>query len=125
MTRLLLDTHVVLWQLGGDRDLSRAATEAIRSADVLYVSAVTFAEIGVKAALGKVRVPEALVDTVVGTGARLLPLEAEHGLAVAHLPMIHRDPFDRLLIAQARAEDLVIVTADRMIPGYDVLTIAA
>ncbi len=123
--RLLLDTHVVLWQLGGERPLSQAATDAVRDADALFVSAVSFAEIGVKVALGKLAVPDGLVDAVLGAGLRLLPLDAEHGLAVARLPLIHRDPFDRLLIAQARAEGLVLVTADARIPEYDVRTISA
>ncbi len=122
---LLLDTHVVLWQLSGERALATAATDAIRSAQALYVSAVSFAEIGVKAALGKLVVPDDLIDVVLASGARFLPLTAEHGLAVARLPMHHRDPFDRLLISQAQAEDLSLVTADARIATYALNTIPA
>lgn len=118
--RLLLDTHVVLWELSDSRRVSRAAAEAIEQATVLFFSVVSFAEIGVKSALGKLSVPGDLREHVLRSGLHVLGLEADHGLAVADLPMHHRDPFDRLLIAQARAERLTIVTADRRIADYDV-----
>lgn len=123
--RLLLDTHVILWTLGGDRALSGEATDAVRRADQLYVGAVTLAEIGVKCALGRLSVPQDLVRVVVESGMRLLPLQPDHGLAVAGLPLVHRNPFDRLLVAQAAAEGLTLVTADRRIRGYDVPTAPA
>ena len=118
--RLLLDTHVVLWELGGSRQLSANARDAIQEASELFFSVVSYAEIGVKASLGKLKVPDDFHEHVLRSGVRVLPLEADHGLAVAHLPMHHRDPFDRLLIAQARSERLTIVTADRRIAEYDV-----
>lgn len=120
--RLLLDTHVVLWHLGGLRRLGAGAERALLAAETVFVSAVTFAEIGVKAAVGKLTVPPDLVERVVDAGLRMLPLAPEHGLAVANLPPLHRDPFDRLLITQAIAEDLVLVTADVRIPAYAVAT---
>ena len=123
--RLLLDTHVVLWELGGSRTLSPAAREAIEQATVLLFSVVSFAEIGVKAAVGKLSVPADLRERVVSSGVQVLPLDADHGLAVGVLPPHHRDPFDRLLIAQARSERLTIVTADRRIAAYDVSLIDA
>ena len=118
--RLLLDTHVVLWQLSAVRSLGARARETIASAGELAFSVVSFAEIGVKAAVGKLAVPDDLYAHVVGTGVRILGLSAEHGLAVATLPLHHRDPFDRLLIAQARQEGLTLVTADTRIHAYDV-----
>jgi PIN domain nuclease of toxin-antitoxin system len=117
---LLLDTHVVLWQLEGSRTVSSAAQEAIERATDLLFSVVSFAEIGVKAAIGKLSVPHDLREHVLHSGVQVLQLGAEHGLAVADLPMHHRDPFDRLLVAQARAEHLTIITADRRIAAYDV-----
>lgn len=123
--RLLLDTHVVLWELGGSRRVSRAAQEAIEQATELLFSVVSFAEIGVKAAVGKLSVPPELREHVLRSGVRVLRLDADHGLAVADLPMHHRDPFDRLLVAQARSEQLTIVTADRRIAYYDVALIDA
>ena len=123
--RLLLDTHVVLWELGGSRAVGRAARDAIRRATELRVSVVSFAEIGVKVSVGKLVVPADLHDRVLSTGVRILGLSPDHGLAVADLPVHHRDPFDRLLIAQARAERLTVVTADRRFAAYDVPLIDA
>ncbi|MDN5790959.1 MAG: type II toxin-antitoxin system VapC family toxin [Micrococcales bacterium] len=123
--RLLLDTHVVLWELEGSRHVSPAAREAIEQATELLFSVVSFAEIGAKAAVGKLSVPGDLREQVQRSGVQILRLDAEHGLAVADLPMHHRDPFDRLLIAQARSERLTFVTADRRIAAYDVALVDA
>lgn len=123
--RLLLDTHVVLWELEGSRHVSQAAQEAIEQATELLFSVVSFAEIGVKAAIGKLSVPRDLHEHVLRSGLQILHLDADHGLAVADLPMHHRDPFDRLLIAQARLEQLTIITADPRIAHYDVALIDA
>ncbi len=123
--RLLLDTHVVLWQLSGHRSLSSRALEAVANADELLFSVVSFAEIGVKAAAGKLAIPSGLRQHVIDSGVQILPLDADHGLAVAHLPMHHRDPFDRLLVAQAQQERLTLVTADRRLLSYDVPLIDA
>ncbi len=117
--RLLLDTHVVLWQLSGARPLGARARETIAAATELMFSVVSFAEIGVKAAIGKLAVPDDLYAHVAGTGLRVLGLSPDHGLAVARLPLHHRDPFDRLLVAQARQEGLTLVTADTRIHAYD------
>jgi len=118
--RLLLDTHVVLWQLSGVRSLGARGQATIATAGELAFSVVSFAEIGVKAAIGKLAVPHDLDAHIIGTGIRILGLSAEHGLAVANLPLHHRDPFDRLLIAQARQEGFTLVTADTRIHAYDV-----
>jgi PIN domain nuclease of toxin-antitoxin system len=118
--RLLLDTHVMLWQLSGARSLGVRARELVAAATELAFSVVSFAEIGVKAAVGKLEVPDDLHAHVLETGVRVLGLSAEHGLAVASLPPHHRDPFDRLLIAQARQEGLTLVTADTRIHAYEV-----
>jgi PIN domain nuclease of toxin-antitoxin system len=121
--KLLLDTHVVLWQLSGVQRLGVRATETIASAAELAFSVVSFAEIGVKAAIGKLAVPDDLNAHVVGTGLRVLGLSPDHGLAVASLPLHHRDPFDRLLVAQAQQEGLTLVTADTRLHAYDVAVI--
>ncbi len=118
--RLLLDTHVVLWQLSGARTLGVRTQELIGAATELAFSVVSFAEIGVKAAVGKLEDPSDLHDHILATGVRVLGLSADHGLAVARLPLHHRDPFDRLLIAQARQDGLTLVTADERIHAYDV-----
>ena len=123
--RLLLDTHVVLWQLSGERELSQSAIAAIAAADDLLFSVVSFAEIGIKAAVGKLVVPPDLQAKITDAGVRSLALAAAHGLAVAQLPTHHRDPFDRLLIAQAMTEGLTLVTADANFAAYDVPVVAA
>jgi PIN domain nuclease of toxin-antitoxin system len=123
--RLLLDTHVVLWELQGRQTLGPRAQEAIERASELLFSVVSFAEIGVKAAIGKLVVPDDLHQHIVQSGLRILGLAPDHGLAVAGLPMHHRDPFDRLLISQARCEGLTMLTADARMADYDVALIDA
>jgi PIN domain nuclease of toxin-antitoxin system len=118
--RLLFDTHVVLWQLSGARRLGDHARDVVERASELVFSVVSFAEIGVKAAIGKLEVPGDVQAHVLGAGLRVLGLSPEHGLAVAHLPLHHRDPFDRLLVAQAQQEGLTLVTADERLRAYDV-----
>lgn len=123
--RLLLDTHVVLWQLSGDRDLAQSAVDAISDADDLLFSVVSFAEIGIKAAVGKLVVPPELQTKIAEAGVRSLGLTAAHGLAVAGLPTHHLDPFDRLLIAQALTDGLTLITADPNFAAYDIPVISA
>lgn len=122
--RLLLDTHVVLWQLSGERELSAPARDAIEAADDLLLSAVSFAEIGIKAAVGKLDVPDDLQGQVSDAGVRVLALSPAHGLHVSHLPVHHRDPFDRLIIAQAIMERLTVVTADTRFQAYGIRLLA-
>lgn len=123
--RLLLDTHVVLWQLSGERALSTAAREAIEAADDLLLSVVSFAEVGIKAAVGKVEVPEDLQARIADSGVRVLGLSPSHGLAVSSLPVHHRDPFDRLIIAQAMVERLTVVTSDTRFRAYGIRLVEA
>jgi PIN domain nuclease of toxin-antitoxin system len=123
--RLLLDTQIVLWQLEGSRTVRAQARAAIDRASELAFSVVSFAEIGVKAAIGKLTVPADFHDHVLRSGLKVIGLAPDHGLLVAQLPLHHRDPFDRLLIAQARSEGLTIVTADPRFADYDVSVIAA
>jgi PIN domain nuclease of toxin-antitoxin system len=123
--RLLLDTNILIWRQEGRLDRIGSATDALKAADELLVSVVSFIEIGVKAATGKLRLPAGLREQVLESGARILNLTPEHGMAIADLPLHHRDPFDRLLIAQARSEGLTIVTADPYFERYDVPLVRA
>jgi PIN domain nuclease of toxin-antitoxin system len=123
--RLLLDTHVVLWELAGARTVGPRAQEAIERASELMFSVVSFAEIGVKAAIGRLVVPADLDEHIMRSGLRILGLAPDHGLAVADLPLHHRDPFDRLLISQARCEGLTMLSTDARIADYDVPMIDA
>ena len=118
--RLLLDTHVVLWELAEGPTVGTAATASIADAEELRVSVVSFVEIGIKVGVGKLRVPDRLPELIREAGAELLALAPEHGLGIAELPLHHRDPFDRLLISQARFEGLTILTADRRFAAYHV-----
>jgi PIN domain nuclease of toxin-antitoxin system len=121
---LLLDTHVFLWlQTDPDRlGEQRATIEDERNA--LLLSAASSWEIAIKYELGKLPLPEApdryVPSRMRAIGAQGLPVEHSHALAVAALPPLHRDPFDRLLVAQARLLDLTILTADPSLIQYDV-----
>ena len=124
--RLLLDTHVLLWALESPSSLraeARAAIEHPRN-PVLVSTASTW-EMGIKIPLGKLRVPKDLVAQLREKRFTPLPVTVEHGLQVGELPLHHRDPFDRILVAQAQLEGLTIVTRDPRIARYDVQTIAA
>jgi len=121
--RLLLDTHVVLWQVFATRPFGSEAQAAIDAASELALSVVSFVEVGIKVAAGKLAVPDDFQTRVVRDGVRILGLSPEHGLALGRLPLHHRDPFDRLLVAQALHEDLTLVTADRAFAAYGVRTL--
>jgi PIN domain nuclease of toxin-antitoxin system len=121
---LLLDTHVLIWWDEGRR-LSREATHAIRSADTVFVSAVSAWEIAIKTALGRLRPQRTIADAVAQSGFCELPVGFEHATLLAKLPDRHKDPFDRMLIAQAQAEGLVLVTRDPQFEGYEVDLIEA
>lgn len=119
---LLLDTHVVLWALTDNARLSIAARDAIADGDnLVFVSAVSAWEITIKRSLGKLRAPDDLVDQLRAAHFDPLHLTVEHALAVGELPDLHRDPFDRMLVAQARVETLTIVTADPQVLRYEVV----
>jgi PIN domain nuclease of toxin-antitoxin system len=119
--RLLLDTHVLLALLSGDYPLSAQAHEAMQSPDAdLISSAVNVWEIAIKRSIGKLTAPENLIERIEGAGAQLLAITARHAHAVAQLPFHHRDPFDRLLIAQAKLEGCAIITKDRAFAAYGV-----
>ena len=122
--RILLDTHVVIWWDEGKR-LSREADRAIRTADQVYVSAVSGWEIAIKTALGRLSAKRTLEDAVADSGFEELPIRLRHGATLVRLPMLHRDPFDRMLVAQAASEGLTIVTRDSAFDDYDVKVIAA
>jgi PIN domain nuclease of toxin-antitoxin system len=118
--RLLLDTNVVIWWLEESPRLSGRTCDAIAEESEVVVSAVSAFEIAVKMGVGKIRAPGDLAVQIAEQSMIELPVTVRHGLAVGQLPLHHRDPFDRLLIAQARCEGLTIVTADCAFAAYDV-----
>lgn len=123
--RLLLDTHTWLWMQAKSKRLNPDAMALLRDpGNELLLSAVTSWEIAVKYALGKLPLPappaEYVPDRMRSSGVVALPVTHSHALHVATLPEHHRDPFDRMLIAQAQTEQLTILTADRLFERYDV-----
>jgi PIN domain nuclease of toxin-antitoxin system len=116
--RLLLDTHAFIWwdenRLPGD------VTRLIKEADDVYVSAVTAWEIAIKSALGKIAVRGTVAEAVDDYGFSPLPITIEHADAVRLLPAHHKDPFDRLLVAQAQIEGLTVVTHDAALGDYGI-----
>jgi PIN domain nuclease of toxin-antitoxin system len=117
---LLLDTHALLWWLDGTR-LSETITERIADpGELVVVSAASIWEASIKAALGKLEVPEALATAVVEEGFEPLPITFNHAERAGALPPHHRDPFDRMLVAQALVEGLTVVTHDPAFEPYGV-----
>ena len=126
MQRLLLDTHALVWWLSDVSELAEDARGHIADPrNDVFVSAITGWEIAVKRAKGKITAPHNLAALVEERGFIHLPLTFHHAEQAGDLPMHHRDPFDRFLIAQARADGLVLVTRDARIPLYGVRTLAA
>lgn len=124
--RLLLDTHAVIWFTGDPDALAPEARTAIVDASAVAVSAASVWEISTKAALGKLRPPvDDVVDALVDWGFDLLPITPTHAWAVGRLPLLHRDPFDRMLVVQAQLEGLTIVTRDPGITQYQVSALPA
>ena len=122
---LLLDTHAYLWFIGGSNRLSDVARSAIEDAgNQKFISAASLWEITIKHRLGKLQLKtdlrKVLTDHVVENGFELLPLAVDHFLELNKLPMHHRDPFDRLLIAQAVAKKLTVCSVDTVFSKYDV-----
>jgi PIN domain nuclease of toxin-antitoxin system len=125
--RLLLDTHVFIWCVEDSRKLRPFVRETLASPEnLVYVSSVSIWEISIKQSLGKLELQttgERLVESIAACGFIELPITASHAARVAVLPWHHADPFDRLLVAQARFSDLTLVTEDERIKRYGIETI--
>jgi PIN domain nuclease of toxin-antitoxin system len=118
---LLLDTHILLWWLSDDPHLPRAAREAIALPDSeVLISAATVWEIAIKRAAGRLEVPDDLLEALEASDFGTLPITAIHAVVAGGLPPHHSDPFDRMLIAQARTETLTLVSIDGRFPQYGV-----
>ena len=121
--RLLLDTHVVLWWRQKSRRIGARTTDLIGGAADVYVSAASAWEVAIKSSLGRLALADPFETHVVEAGFEPLPISFEHASEVGRLPAIHADPFDRMLVAQARVEGLTLVTHDDTLARYDVRTI--
>lgn len=118
--RLLLDTQAIAWWLGGDGRLSPRAAEAIlRAGDDAVISAASVWELSIKRAAGNYEGDD-LLGAANAAGFTILPITGEHGKLAGELPPHHRDPFDRVLVAQAMIEDRVLVSSDAALPAYGV-----
>ena len=119
--RILLDTHIALWAVVGSRRLGPKAREVILAADEVLVSVASLWEIAIKHGLGKGDMPISSEQALLAfsdAGYTLLDIRPEHALAVDRLPAIHGDPFDRMLVGQALAEPLTLVTRDEIVASY-------
>jgi PIN domain nuclease of toxin-antitoxin system len=117
---LLLDSHVLLWWLADEPIGAEAAGRIGDPSTLVAVSAATAWEITIKAALGKLRFEGSIVDSISSGGFEPLPISLRHAERAGGLPLLHRDPFDRMLIAQAQAEGLTLVTRDPVFDAYEV-----
>jgi len=115
--RLLLDTHAFLWLVAGDERLPATARELVAAADHVSLSTASVWEGEIKRAAGQLDAPP-LADAAARAGVALLDVSATHATVAAHLPLHHRDPFDRMLVAQARSEGMVLVSKDLMLRSY-------
>jgi PIN domain nuclease of toxin-antitoxin system len=117
--RVLLDTHLILWWLGNSPSLSEHARALISAPEnTIFVSAVSLWEIWLKQSLGKLRLAPDFESKLAAESFEGLPLTAAQARHVALLPWLHRDPFDRMLVAQAQVEDLTLLTADDLVAHY-------
>ncbi|MBV7334491.1 type II toxin-antitoxin system VapC family toxin [Chloroflexi bacterium TSY] len=126
--RFLLDTHAFLWWVEENPQLSDIARETIADIDnELFFSAASGWEIAIKSRIGKLCVPDNLEQFIAGevhdNNFTVLPIQLSHTLHVYTLPLLHRDPFDRILIAQSNLEKMPLLTADPLISQYDVRTV--
>jgi PIN domain nuclease of toxin-antitoxin system len=124
--RVLLDTHIALWAVTGSGRLSRKSQQLILDADEVHVSAATLWEIAIKHALGRGDMPVSSAQALQAfrdAGYALLAVKPEHAVRVEDLPGIHNDPFDRLLLAQARFEPMTLMTSDRLVGQYGAGTV--
>lgn len=126
MRKILLDTQVFLWWLAGDSQLGGYAVELIRDeSNQIFVSAATSWEISIKRNKGLLEAPEDICAVIDKVGFSMLSVSVFHGQQAGGLPSLHKDPFDRMLIAQAQAEGLEILTSDSVFPLYGVKLINA
>ena len=120
-----MDSHVALWWLEDNAALGPECRQLIGGADEVYFSAVTPWELGIKRQLGKLTMPNGMGDALKTSGFLQLPISVDHAERAPTLPSLHRDPFDRMLVAQAQIEALALVTADGALLPYDVEVIDA
>ena len=119
--RFLVDTHALLWALCEPSALSPAARDAIAApSNLIVVSSVSLWECAIKASIGKLDLPEDFFDSITEAGYEVMPIRISHLNVYRTLPMHHRDPFDRMLVAQARAEAMTLISRDPEVARYGI-----
>ena len=122
----LLDTHVLLWWFTTPTKIKPKAQKIIRDkSNTIFLSSVSFWEMAIKKSIGRLTLPHNLLEAVAAENFKILPIMPDECLGVADLPMLHADPFDRLLILQAKLNDLVLITRDEKIIQYPLVTLKA
>ncbi len=124
--QLLLDTHIYLWAITNDIKLSKTAKDLMQDASEIYISSASIWEIAIKTKLGKLKLDiemDELTNCIIDSGFKELPITMKHATQISQLPDLHRDPFDRMLIAQAITEPLRLLTADQQLKGYSELVL--
>jgi PIN domain nuclease of toxin-antitoxin system len=126
MRRILLDTNILIWWLRDAPEMGEKAKKLISNRqNQLFVSAVSLWEIQIKRSIGKLSAPDGLLEIIEDEGLVIIDISGQHAEQIGNLPNHHRDPFDRMLIAQAQVEGLTILTSDKQIKQYGVRTISA
>ncbi len=123
MSSLLLDTHAIIWFVEDDLNLSIATKEKIESADTVFVSIISLWEIAIKLSIGKLSLQaayETLEPQLDSAGLTLLSISFADTVKIRHLPLHHRDPFDRILVAQAMNNSLVLISQDTQLDAYSI-----
>lgn len=124
--RILLDTHVAFWWFNDVDRVEHDARVAIQdSSNDVWMSAASVWEVGIKRAVGRLEIPTPLDEAARETGVMELAVTWAHARTAAELPLLHGDPFDRMLVAQAQLEELVLLTRDPLVRQYDVATMPA
>jgi PIN domain nuclease of toxin-antitoxin system len=124
--KYLLDTHVILWWLTEPEKITTKAHTIISDKNnKIYTSSISFWEIAIKKSLGRLTIPNNILELLLAENFIMLPLSPEEGLAIADLPLIHQDPFDRILVIQAKLNDLVLITHDKKVMDYPVIAVEA
>ncbi len=119
-TGYLIDTHILLWDMTGSERLQNHHQDILNGESELFVSIASIWEIAIKVSIRKLPMPDDLLEQINSSSINILPISPEHALAVTHLPHHHRDPFDRMLVAQAQMENLPIMSMDKNIRLYEV-----
>lgn len=122
----LLDTHVILWWLTDPKSISLKARKVISDKEErIYISSASCWEMAIKKGIGRLKFPTNILEILTGEGFEIIPITANESLSVSDLPLIHQDPFDRILIVQAKLNDMILITRDETIMQYPVNALKA